>query len=465
MDRRSHPHARHPRRRLDNHLTSYFPTNRKAISSEVAFSIAPNRGGKERNLNILNKGKPKHMKPRRRWRTPLTALAVAVSMAFAPAAMADLNGYDVSGYQAPDITQVAPADFAIVKVNQGWYINSSWGQQASGAVNTGKELGLYDYASGMDATTEADNFVNHITGYVGKAMLVLDWEPYQNAAWGNSNWVRTWVYRVHARTGVWPVVYCSKGFVGQIPADVRAKCMLWAAQYANNYATGYQDSPWLAGSQGEGMLQYTSTGYLNGRGPLDLDKFFGDRTAWRKIACGERAGCSTTGGSTGTPTIHVEKRTTNTTDLNAMATAVIRGDYGNGADRQARLGDNYQAVMNIVNSRLSSSAYSGPTTVTRTKTRTYVVRSGDTVSAIAERTGLKPVSAWRVPSGDVNRIYPGQIVTYGGASVSTASSGVGGHVVRSGESLWSIYGSGWQSAAARNGIRSPYVIYPGQYLR
>ena len=96
MDRRSHPHARHPRRRLDNHLTSYFPTNRKAIPQGVAFSIAPNRGGKERNLSILNKGKPKHMKPRRRWRTPLTALAIAVSMAFAPAAMADMDGYDIS---------------------------------------------------------------------------------------------------------------------------------------------------------------------------------------------------------------------------------------------------------------------------------------------------------------------------------------------------------------------------------
>ena len=390
----------------------------------------------------------------KRLRQSMTAAAAAVCAIgmTAGVAMADMNGYDVSGYQAPDITQVAPADFAIVKVNQGWYINSSWGQQASGAVNTGKELGLYDYASGMDATTEADNFVNHITGHVGKAMLVLDWEPYQNAAWGNSNWVRTWVYRVHARTGVWPVVYCSKGFVGQIPADVRAKCMLWAAQYANNYATGYQDSPWLAGSQGEGMLQYTSTGYLNGRGPLDLDKFFGDRTAWRKIACGERAGCSTTGGSTGTPTIHVEKRTTNTTDLNAMATAVIRGDYGNGADRRARLGDNYQAVMNIVNSRLSSSAYSGPTTVTRT----YVVRSGDTVSDIAERTGLKPASAWRVPSGNINRIYVGQTITYYGSAT---------HVVRSGESLWSIYGSGWANAANRNGLRYPYTIYPGQRLR
>lgn len=398
---------------------------------------------------------------------PLVLAAVAALCAVgmtAGVAMADMNGYDVSGYQAPNITQVAPADFAIVKVNQGFYINGSWGQQAAGAVNTGKELGLYDYASGMDATTEADNFINHINGYVGKAMLVLDWEPYQNAAWGNSNWIRTWVYRVHARTGVWPVVYCSKGFVGQIPADVRAKCMLWAAQYANNYATGYQDSPWLAGSQGEGMLQYTSTGYLNGRGPLDLDRFFGDRTAWRKIACGERAGCSTTGGSTGTPNVHVEKRTTNTTDLNALATAVIRGDYGNGTDRQARLGDNYQAVMNIVNSRLSGSTYPGPTTVTRT----YVVRSGDTVSAIAERTGLKPASAWRVPSGNINRIYVGQTITYYGSPTTSPASGYYGsamHVVRSGESLWSIYGTGWASAAARNGLHAPYTIYPGQRLR
>ena len=143
------------------------------------------------------------------------------------------------------------------------------------------------------------------------------------------------------------------------------------------------------------------------------------------------------------------------------APGTIRGDFGNDPARRQALGGNYAAVMQIVNSRLGGG--SGGTAATGS--RSVVVRSGDTMCAIAERTGLKPVSAWRVPSGDVNRIYPGQIVTYGGASVSIASSGVGGHVVRSGESLWSIYGSGWQSAAARNGIRSPYVIYPGQYLR
>ena len=123
--------------------------------------------------------------------------------------------------------------------------------------------------------------------------------------------------------------------------------------------------------------------------------------------------------------------------------------------------------MAIVNARLGGGSYSGPTTVTTT--RTYVVRSGDTVSDIAARTGLQPASAWRVPSGNINRIYVGQTITYYGTTATTAASGYYGsatHVVRSGESLWSIYGApGWASAAARNGIRYPYTIYPGQRLR
>ena len=39
------------------------------------------------------------------------------------------------------------------------------------------------------------------------------------------------------------------------------------------------------------------------------------------------------------------------TDLEALADAVIRGDYGNGDERRQRLGANYDAVMAIVNKR------------------------------------------------------------------------------------------------------------------
>lgn len=39
-------------------------------------------------------------------------------------------------------------------------------------------------------------------------------------------------------------------------------------------------------------------------------------------------------------------------DLNALADAVIQGDYGNGAERQRRLGANYAAVQAIVNRKM-----------------------------------------------------------------------------------------------------------------
>ncbi len=65
-------------------------------------------------------------------------------------------------------------------------------------------------------------------------------------------------------------------------------------------------------------------------------------------------------------------------------------------------------------------------------------------------------------SGNPNRLYAGETVCYRG-TVNNAQSA--GHVVRAGESLWAIYGSGWANAAARNGLRAPYVIYPGQVLR
>ena len=40
-------------------------------------------------------------------------------------------------------------------------------------------------------------------------------------------------------------------------------------------------------------------------------------------------------------------------NLDALADAVIRGDYGNGAERRNRLGHLYDAVQAIVNRKLS----------------------------------------------------------------------------------------------------------------
>ncbi len=151
-----------------------------------------------------------------------------------------------------------------------------------------------------------------------------------------------------------------------------------------------------------------------------------------------------------------------------LATATIRGDYGNGEARRAALGANYGPVMRIVNQRLNGSAAYAPAASTRSVNVT--VRNGDTMSGIAKRTGLWPLSAWSVPSGNINLIYPGNIVTYRGTATSTSSGSIatGGrvHIVKSGETLSDIFGAnGWQRVAQLNNLANPNLIYPGQQLR
>ena len=119
-------------------------------------------------------------------------------------------------------------------------------------IQRGKETSVYHFANGGNATAEADTFVNAVSGRVGRSILALDWEQCLaygrygcatvNPNWGNPNWIRQWVNRVHDRTHVWPAVYVQRSAVWQIPSDVRAHCMLWVAQYANSLPTGYQSS-------------------------------------------------------------------------------------------------------------------------------------------------------------------------------------------------------------------------------
>jgi len=57
---------------------------------------------------------------------------------------------------------------------------------------------------------------------------------------------------------------------------------------------------------------------------------------------------------------------------------------------------------------------------------------------------------------------------YDGGGASRAASAPDTHTVRRGESLYRIadrYGLEWRELARRNGIGSPYTIYPGQELR
>lgn len=220
-----------------------------------------------------------------------TAALLALTLTALPANAA-LNGIDVASYQADTVTcTVQSYDFAIVKASEGTaYRNPKMTAQLECAKQRGKKIGVYHYASGTNATAEADYFVASIGGYRGQALLALDFEMGSNAVYYSASagaWIRTFVNRVHSVTGVWPVIYIPESGVWKIPSDVRANCAIWPAAYANMYPTGFQSSPWHGGKFNEAMRQYTSEGVLAGyAGRLDLDIFYGDGSAWDAYARG-----------------------------------------------------------------------------------------------------------------------------------------------------------------------------------
>lgn len=239
------------------------------------------------------------------WRSVLACVCV-LSLLFVPSASADMRGVDVSNWQCDVDTYALDADFVVAGATWGIGgfnnmcltngVNQAANYQLGRAVDSGKSIGVYHYAMGRDACAEADFFIDNVRGYVGNAVLVLDWESQDNPQFGNGAWIETWVRHVHDRTQVWPIVYVQASALGQLNSFVREHCGVWVAQYASMTATGYQEVPWLYGAYGEAMRQYTSNGYVSGyAGRLDLNYFRGERWQWDAYARGDGANVSGTG--------------------------------------------------------------------------------------------------------------------------------------------------------------------------
>ena len=175
-----------------------------------------------------------------------------------------MNGIDVSNWQAGINLAAVPADFVIMKATQGTnYISPDCDRQYQQAKKAGRLLGVYHYVAGGNAIAEADYFVNNIKGYIGEAILVLDWEIEQNHAWGNYEYLKQVARRVKERTGVIPIIYSMAGIYNGISAVAKElNAGLWIAQYADNNPTGYQAHPWNEGAYGCAIRQYTSAGRL-----------------------------------------------------------------------------------------------------------------------------------------------------------------------------------------------------------
>lgn len=344
-----------------------------------------------------------------------------------------MQGIDCASYQAGIDPSVVPCDFVIVKSTQGTtYTNPDFQRLAEATLAAGKALGIYHYASGGNATDEANYMLDVAGGYIGRAIFCLDWEGIQNNLFESGQdaaWIDEFCSVIENRVGSECLVYLSRSVM-----EYAAGHKLWVAQYADMDPTGYQDNPWNEGAYDCTIRQYTSMGQLDGwDGDLDLDKAYMSREEWDAWAAGNGAPAGKSNEQIADEVIEGQwgngddrrnrlasagydydtiqsivnaKLQPSMKSNEQVADEVINGAWGNGDDRRNRLakaGYDYDAIQSIVNAKLGASAQ-----------QTYTVQSGDTLSGIAAAYG----TSWQRLAdingiANPNLIYPGQVLTIG----------------------------------------------------
>lgn len=260
-----------------------------------------------------------------------------------------MNGIDISAWQGDagiDLAKV-PYDFCIVKATEGTdYKNRYFAAHCDKVLSRKKLLGVYHYANSGDPQKEADYFLAYCKKYIGKAILILDWEAKNNPQFGKNDleWCLKWCNYVYQKTGIKPLIYIQKSAMDAVK---KAGYSLWVAQYPDYVETGYQEHPWNEGKYNCLIRQYTSVGKLSGyNGNLDLNKAYISAASWHKLATK----------AVKIVTIKPVKKSVNT-----LAKEVLAGKWGNGTDRKNRLtkaGYDYNKVQAAVNKLVKASQMS-----------------------------------------------------------------------------------------------------------
>lgn len=198
-----------------------------------------------------------------------------------------LQGIDVSGWQPETITSMVDYDFVFIKATEGTgYVSRQCDPQYQAAKKRGKLLGVYHFASGGDPVAEAEYFYKAITGYIGEAIPVLDFEADAVGAWGDAG-ARRFLDRFYTLSSVRPLVYASGSVAATLRQCAAGNYGLWVASWGANERGGYR-TPAVPSSSPFPFIavhQYTSRGRLAGyNGDLDLNIAYLTREQWGKYA-------------------------------------------------------------------------------------------------------------------------------------------------------------------------------------
>ncbi len=125
----------------------------------------------------------------------------------------------------------------------------------------------------------------------------------------------------------------------------------------------------------------------------------------------------------------------------------------------------YRDLVAEIGNKSVSQTVAQPKTETQ---NTYIVKSGDTLSGIAAKFGTTYQELARINGiANPNIIHPGQVLKINGTSKTTQNN-TRTYTVKSGDTLSGIakkFNTTYQKIARKNNIANPNLIYPGQTLR
>ena len=285
-----------------------------------------------------------------------------------------MKGIDVSQWQGNiDFNKVKSSgiDFVIIRAGYGREISQKdpyFEQNYSRAKAAGLNVGAYWYSyavSADDAKKEAQTCIQAIKGKQFEYPIYFDLEENSQLSKGMtfcSSLVIAFCDELE-KAGYFTGLYCSTGYLNACISEVvRKKYAIWVAQWN---ATCTYAGPY-------GIWQY-GVERINGIvGDCDVDIGYIDYPT--KIKAGGYNGFKKNSNTASSVTNGAAKKS-----IEQISKEVIAGKWGNGSDRWGRLtgaGYDYDAVQKKVNELISN--YTD---------KTYIVKSGDTLTAIAKKYG------------------------------------------------------------------------------
>jgi len=336
--------------------------------------------------------------------------------------MATVPGIDVSywdsGIDWPKVRATGQR-FMFTKATEGdFYADPTFPTNWSGAKAAGLLRGAYHFfRCNVDPKKQAKKFIDYVkkTGDNGELPPVLDLESNDGQTKDKViSRAKTWLDEVEKAFGRKPIIYSGQYFLqdylseaGGGPPSWAKDYPLWLAQYPNTYVEGqkpYLPRGWFNWT----IWQYSEKGRVNGiNASVDMDVFNGTLEELYKFAKAEMV--------TPTDTTTEEKKhivvAGDTFESIANKYGVTVRELVNANLQLLKAGDTLMVPVAVAIPNEGGGGSSGSTTPTPAPQRTYTVKSGDTLYAIAIKHGTTVAAIASLNNiSNPNRISVGQVL-------------------------------------------------------